>query len=130
MLGSIGDVASNCGPNPCGMLEGSFGGLFATSPECETWRACSAVQSPMTAGPCIVGGLDENGNTIVSCGGAPPCLTGPGPLQAGQTYCPGVLEGEQAASQQYFASLNPIGIPQWALLGGAVFLIAMVAMKR
>jgi len=120
MLGSIGDVASSCGPNPCGVFN------FLGS-ECATWQTCAAAanqtSAPLGGGPCVVGGLDENGNTIVSCGGAPPCLTGPGPLQPGQDYCPGVL-GQGSADQN---ANNPVGVPQWLLLAGVVFGLALIA---
>lgn len=124
MLG-IGDVASSCGPSPCTWQEALYPGAA-----CQVWNACAAAQAPTVtippvSVPCIVGGLDENGNTIVSCGSVP-CLTGPGPLQPGQEYCSGVL-GQGSATDQTASS---VGIPQWALLGGIVFLVAMIAIKR
>lgn len=127
MLRGMGDVATACGPNPCGFLDSLF-----PSAACAAWQTCAAVQNApvATGGPCIVGGLDANGNTIVSCGGAPPCLTGAGPLQPGQDYCPGVLEAAAAAGFSDTTDPNAVGIPQWALLGGVVFVIAMLASRR
>lgn len=121
MLGSIGDVTTTCGANPCGFTD-----FFVQSADCSTWQQCAAAYNtpalqPPVDTPCVAGGLDANGNTIVSCG-APACLTGPGPLQPGQSYCAGVL-GQGAA--------NPptVGAPQWLLLGLVVFGLAMVASR-
>lgn len=124
MLG-VGSVASNCGPNPCGFMD-----VFSPSAECDTWQSCAAVEnsgagsggSPVSSG-CVDGGLDANGNTIVSCGGGTPdCLMGSGPLQAGQVYCAGVLDAAQMASAQYFEQ-QAAGAP--SLMSGSVIAIGL-----
>src|ERR1700676_4454249 len=106
MLG-VGDVASNCGPNPCGFMD-----TFFASTQCGTWQSCAAVENAgaggvpalVASGACVEGGVDATGNTIVSCGGAPTCLMGSGPLAPGQAYCAGVLDAAQTQAAEYFAA--------------------------
>jgi hypothetical protein len=54
---------------------------------------------------CIAGGLDENGNTIVSCGA--PDVSAPNPA----------------------VMSSSVGFPQWALLGGIALLALMIARR-
>lgn len=126
---TLGDVASNCGPNPCGIWD-----YISPSPECDTWQMCAAQQNagvPQSTG-CVVGGLDDNGDTIVNCPSAPSCLMGSGPLQSGQAYCSGVLDAAQYASAQYLASQQApasVGFPQWAVLGLVVVGLVLVTRR-
>lgn len=122
MLRGVGDVATACGPNPCGFMDSLF-----PSAACNTWQTCAAVanQSPAAvAGPCVVGALDANGNTIVSCGGQD-ASESPYPVVT-NAPCAGMTPEECAAVTQTPAP----GFPQWALLGGVVFLVVMFAGRR
>jgi hypothetical protein len=123
-IGSIGDVASACGPSPCGFMDN----IFPTA-ACDTWKACAANQAPVLTGPCVVGGLDANGNTIVSCGGVP-CLMGTGPLQPGQEYCAGVLDAAQLASAQALAAQPTANNPPWLLLGFVALGLVLMGTRR
>lgn len=120
---------SDCGPNPCGFTDALW-----PSSECESWQVCAAVQNnagaPAEAG-CVVGGTNAYGDTIVSCGGAPPCLMGSGPLAPGQQYCAGVIDAEQLLSQQYFASQGAgPSSPPWAMLGLVALGLILVGTRR
>lgn len=126
MISGVGDVASNCGPNPCGFMD-----TFFPSTECGTWQSCAAVENaggnPASSGACVAGGTDANGNTIVSCGGAPPCLMGSGPLQAGQVYCAGVLDAAQYyAAQALDPAANPAAPSTGPMLAIGIGLLAFM----
>lgn len=124
MLGSIGDVASSCGPSPCTWQESLFPGAA-----CQVWNACAAAQTPgapVVGAPCVVGGLDANGNTIVSCG-----QTGFDPTESPYPVvtsapCAGMTPEQCAA----VSGPSAVGVPQWALLAGVVFALAMIAGRR
>lgn len=127
MLG-VGDVASNCGPNPCGFMD-----TFFPSTECGTWQTCAAVENAgagvpalVASGACVEGGVDANGNTIVSCGGAPTCLMGSGPLQPGQAYCAGVLDAAQTQAAEYFAAQAATPSSSGAMIAVGVGLLAVL----
>ncbi len=126
MLGSIGDVASSCGPNPCGFLDSLF-----PSSACSTWQTCAGVANQSTApvsSGCVVGGLDANGNTIVSCGGQDPTES---PYPVGTSAaCYGMTPEECAAVTTAQTAPGGVGIPQWALLGAVVFGIALIAGRK
>ncbi len=133
---SLGDVNLTCGPSPCGFLD-----LLWSGDDCNIWQQCAAAynaQSPAQPGqppspvPCVVGGLDEYGNTIVSCGdtGQPgqtnlPCLRGAGPLQPGQEFCyvpPGDTGGGAGTPAAAHAP-----VPAWVLpaIGGLALLMLL-----
>lgn len=126
MLTGVGDVMSTCGANPCGFLDS----LWA-SPECKTWQTCAAVANQQTTVPsinnqCVVGGLDANGNTIASCGGQD-ATESPYPVVT-SAACSGMTPEQCAAITQQIAPT--VGLPQWALLGGVVLLVVMIAGRR
>lgn len=126
MLQGVGDLNTACGPNPCGLWDSLF-----PSAACNTWQVCAGVanqsQPPASQG-CIVGGVDAYGDTIVSCGMQDPTES-PYPVVT-SAACTGMTPEQCAAITTVIPGLGSVGIPQWALLGGVVFVIAMLASRR
>lgn len=70
-------------------------------------------------GVCLVDPMDgvyKDVDTGQQCYTAVPCLTGPGPLQPGQDYCPGAVDKLRLASLPDYASpqaLPSTGLVSW-----------------
>jgi hypothetical protein len=107
-------------------------GTLFSSAECDTWQTCAAVANQGPVGiltsqdNCVVGGLDANGNTIVSCGGQD-AEESPYPVIT-SAPCFGMTPEQCAAVTQ--TPPSSVGIPQWLLLGGVVFAFALIAGRR
>jgi hypothetical protein len=121
---AVDPLMAACGADPCGFMDALF-----PSAACSTWQTCAAVANqtpaPVPSG-CVVGGLDAFGNTIVSCGGYDAVET-PYPVVT-SAPCAGMTPEQCAAVTQ--APPSGVGIPQWALLGGIVFLAVMIVGRR
>jgi hypothetical protein len=138
----IGDLNLTCGANPCGFLD-----FFSPSSDCGTWQQCAAAYNagaPTAEPPCIPGGIDANGNTIVSCGGTstvpsvvdwsnPSAIVKAGDtLPTGDTYAGPTTTVAQVQADLHVGNVVPtqVGTTPYLILGVVVFALMMIGGRR
>jgi hypothetical protein len=136
---NLGDVNTTCGVSPCGLMD-----FFSPSADCVTWRDCAAFIDTPASPACVPGGLDANGNTIVSCGGTSPntvdwsnpsAAVAPGAVMpSGDTYAGPVTTVAQIQSDIAAGTPVPkqssVGTMPYVVLGVVVLGLMLIGGRR